>query len=565
VTAIRNFIIRLSITYIVFSVLLLLPGIDIVDGLFTIWISAVTFTILTVVVRPVILALTLPFIIFSGGLFIFIVDGIVLVMTAALSGLQVASFWGALLGIIVIANVNIWVQGAFRKIGWLEDDNGDEENIVTSQSPKFWLRILLILVLISGILFSADMARQAFIAISILTTDIRLIGMLSGIIFLALVLGVSWLVAEGLALSRRAIFSTFVTIIAGGAGIGIAYLSLVSQVALPDKEPQPRESTDYWNLSTGSRIAYTHIPSQGLETQNPILFLHGGPGRSTLDEDIAFFSRFADAGYDVYLYDQVGSGLSERLDRIGYYSIARNVADLEAIRETLNADRLILIGHAEGSELAIHYLSHHPDRVERVTLISPTPLWKDDALFFDYSRTAAFTVFQTIESRYQVAEQLAIYSPRTAEKVVGQQELSSWMDAQFDEGIFVCSEQADEAPDPVAPGYNYYSQVRVNVTINQNPIDPRDLDDNITPVIVLRAECDFSPWEAVLQYEDTLPNNQMFYFDDAGSMIYLTQPDQVEATINAFLSDAAFPVEPYIDRKNPDQSLLNIRIPLPRR
>jgi hypothetical protein len=68
------------------------------------------------------------------------------------------------------------------------------------------------------------------------------------------------------------------------------------------------------------------------------------------DLDHAFYRQFAADGFRVYLYDQVGSGLSSRL-RVRDYTLERDVADLEAIRQQIGADRLILIGHSWGDHL----------------------------------------------------------------------------------------------------------------------------------------------------------------------------------------------------------------------
>jgi proline iminopeptidase len=48
-----------------------------------------------------------------------------------------------------------------------------------------------------------------------------------------------------------------------------------------------------------------------------------------------------------------------------------HVADLEAIRVSLTIDRLTLCGYSWGGLLALLYLIEHPERVERLALVSP--------------------------------------------------------------------------------------------------------------------------------------------------------------------------------------------------
>src|SRR5580765_2788289 len=91
---------------------------------------------------------------------------------------------------------------------------------------------------------------------------------------------------------------------------------------------QTRINTKYWNLPGGSRIGYTLIAARGQKKLFPIIYLHGGPGGHITNYDIQIFTSFADSGYDVYLYDQIGGGQSERLTDIRTYTVKRHLQDL---------------------------------------------------------------------------------------------------------------------------------------------------------------------------------------------------------------------------------------------
>lgn len=102
----------------------------------------------------------------------------------------------------------------------------------------------------------------------------------------------------------------------------------------------------------------------------PVVVLHGGPGAHH-DYLLPGFDSLADGRTLIY-YDQRGGGRSavERDVPVGW---REQVADLEALREAWRLDRLVLAGYSWGALLALLYATEHPDRVERLALVSPAP------------------------------------------------------------------------------------------------------------------------------------------------------------------------------------------------
>lgn len=539
----RNFMLRLSMHYIVLYILLALRGVSRDQQLFGVWVVAVVYSILTVTVRRVLLIVSLPLIIMTGGLFIFFVDGIVLLLTAALTGLNIANFWWALLGVVVMSNANIWIERAFQAIGWLPNaDHQGQENILTRRSPPWWLRLILLAILVFGIIFNAAMAYQLFLLTSKFTRRVTSMMIVADIGFALLTWGIAWLVAEGLAMSRRARFSLAVTLAATVlVAIPTSALILLSDPVIEDAQPAPRPETAYWDLPTGSRIAYSHFPATDGDERNPIVYLHGGPGWAVLDGDIAFFRQFNEAGFDIYFYDQAGCGLSGRLPSIANYTIHRHVEDLEAIRETIQADRLILIGHEAGAEIAARYMVAHPDRVEAVVFYSPSPLWDDEQYVRETIRTAALPVelSPSLEIRPLAALAIARHSPQTAETYVPQDEMIGWANQLVDRRTMVCAGSEALAPQPELPGYNPYVEVMGQVTASQPP-DPRPaLRRLFIPTILLRGVCDPIDPDVVRQYQEAVPYLKVYQIEDAGSMIHLSRPDVVKSIIVGFLTGEA--------------------------
>ena len=73
-----------------------------------------------------------------------------------------------------------------------------------------------------------------------------------------------------------------------------------------------------------------------------IALIDGGPGAYVREEEVTFFKALSGRGFDIVAYDQAGGGASEKLG-VGSYTVARAVADLEAIRVRLGVEKISLL------------------------------------------------------------------------------------------------------------------------------------------------------------------------------------------------------------------------------
>ena len=118
----KNFQIRVGVNGVALWVAaLVLPGINLAEGdlgwgrkLWTIFFVAVIFGVVNAIIKPIAQLLSLPFIVLTLGLFIFIVNAFMLQLTEWLSGWLDLSFsidqffWDAVFGAIIITLVS-WV------------------------------------------------------------------------------------------------------------------------------------------------------------------------------------------------------------------------------------------------------------------------------------------------------------------------------------------------------------------------------------------------------------------------------------------------------------------------
>ena len=311
------------------------------------------------------------------------------------------------------------------------------------------------------------------------------------------------------------------------------------------QQQRQRAGTQYWDLATGSHIAYTLIPAKGAKKPYPIIYLHGGPGGPIYDRNVELLSAFAEDGYDVYLYDQIGGGLSARLDNIEEYTADRHVRDLAEIVRKTGAPKVILIGQSWGGILAILFAADHQEMLEKIVFSCPGPiqpihrelagLASPDSFHLRdpyFTNAAANKSAATLRS-----DAVWNYAFRFGRKLASDAEMddfATYLSAGTGKSV-VCD--TTKLPKTVDGGGGYYVQV-MTVKSLQDVADPRPkLQNSGIPVLVMKGQCDNQQWGYTQEYLQVFPRHQLVVVPDAGHAIGLEQPEIYVKTIRAFLQE----------------------------
>ncbi|MGW5362637.1 alpha/beta hydrolase [Actinopolymorpha pittospori] len=342
------------------------------------------------------------------------------------------------------------------------------------------------------------------------------------------------------------------------AGVGFVIWGIVFGPTPPSNPLPMTADVRFWQLPTGSRIAYTHAPAQGEPRPSPVVLVHGGPGSPDGPRG-ALVRELSAGGFDVYDYHQIGAGLSGRLADVSDYTVARHVADLEAIRQAIGAERLALVGASWGGTLIANYLAAHPDRVERAVVSSPGEIWAPAGTEADRLTEAGRRDQEEAIGRHPqfVLAQvlLSAAGPRAASTLFP----DARMDGVFESMVSELDMRPGCASDPPSGteggwqprGFGFWANAATSLDSGRTP-DPRPaLGAATAPVLVLRGECDYIHWNATREYRDLLPNATLLAIDDAGHTIPTHQPDLYRETVRAFLLGEGLPRPAYLGADPP--------------
>lgn len=316
---------------------------------------------------------------------------------------------------------------------------------------------------------------------------------------------------------------------------------------------EPRESTQYWTMGGGYRIAYSKVSAAPtVPSKPPIVYLHGGPGGYVHSSTIDVFGEFGKLGHDVYLYDQSGTGLSERRDKPKETSILSAVDDLfQIVDEKIRAPKVVLSGQSFGGELASRFAAMHPDRVAALILTSPGSIepskFDDEGAWINEKLYPVPAEFQFIAPSEAIKADMSISKlPLRA--------IASIVVAQFFDIKFASDEEIDGALNDMAAGFTQhmvcdpknvlpeeggagaYSRSGMNFFPDDLP-DPRQgLTKLSAPTFVLQGQCDTIDFAGTYEYVDLIPNAEYAFIKGAGHIIYWDKEQQFVKRISEFLS-----------------------------
>jgi proline iminopeptidase len=306
---------------------------------------------------------------------------------------------------------------------------------------------------------------------------------------------------------------------------------------------QKRPGTQYWDLSTGSRIGYTLVPAIGDRKDYPVIYLHGGPGGSISETDISVLSPLSEDGYSIYFYDQVGSGQSNRLNNISEYTVERHKKDLLEIVNLTGSDKVILIGQSWGAILAILFAAENPGKVAKIILTSPGPVYPirkelitvkaPDSL---HLRAPYYTNQQgNMKANNLRTRAMAFFASNFSMKLANDEEaddFSTYLNSEVNKSTLCDTAIMLKS----TAGSGFYSRIMTYKSLTQMPDARSKIRDINIPVLVMKGQCDNQYWGYTNEYLELIKNSRLAFIPAAGHFISIEKPGLYVSTIREFLT-----------------------------
>jgi proline iminopeptidase len=256
---------------------------------------------------------------------------------------------------------------------------------------------------------------------------------------------------------------------------------------------------------------------------DPVLLLSGGPGFSP-DYLRPIAEKLKDGNQFILLH-QRGTGKST-VDKYDAATISfKNlIADIEALRQELKAEKLVIGGHSFGGILAMMYAREHPDRVAALALIDsggPTIAW---AAKFNANLESRFSAEEkALIAKWSDPERKKENHRRAVLEVTKAKTPAYFADRTK---AHLLTDSLDEASFNDAM---FWAVVPQMMTLDLRA----GLEKVQAPVLVLHGKQD--PLETADEVHKTFPGSKLEWIDNAGHFPWLEQPERVYGVLGAFL------------------------------
>ena len=274
---------------------------------------------------------------------------------------------------------------------------------------------------------------------------------------------------------------------------------------------------------TGGNVWYRIT---GRSTGIPLLVMHGGPGSSSMEDDVL---RTLSDERPVIHYDQLGSGQSDRPHDPSLWHVERFVEELGQVRAALHLDEVHLLGHSWGTMLAASYLLTQPAGVKSVIFSSPAlsaRLWENDQR--EYLKAFPETIQHAIERNeregttnatdYQEA-MMAFYHRHLCRLEPWPKALAQMMD---DTNVEVYGTMWG------ASEFTVTGSLRTYDVTNQ-------LHEIKLPSLFLCGRYDEATPHTTQYYANLLPGSEFHVFEHSSHMTFLEEPDAYATKVRSFL------------------------------
>lgn len=263
------------------------------------------------------------------------------------------------------------------------------------------------------------------------------------------------------------------------------------------------------------------VPDGPRIVEKPVAFIiHGGPGGDHTGYKPGM-SPLADVMQLVY-FDHRGQGRSARGPK-ETYTLDNNVEDMEALRQHLGLDRIVVLGMSYGGMVALAYAVRYPDNVSHLIAAVTAPSYR----FLERAKA--------ILSERGTDEQIAVAEDLWDGTFKGESELQHYFEVMGP--MYAMKFDPEKAKEARARGIVSPDAINVGFSTFLRTFDLTDQLHKITaPTLVIAGRHDWiCPPEFAELIASKIPKADLRVFEESGHSVRSDEPQAFIDLIRGFL------------------------------
>jgi len=258
----------------------------------------------------------------------------------------------------------------------------------------------------------------------------------------------------------------------------------------------------------------------------PILIIQA-PGWGPASPLLQRYAAPLERSFTMVYYDPRGSGKSSRPAQESKMSTVDMADDLEGFRNYLGLNKIALLGHSHGAQIAAIFAARHPDRISRLVLVTGG-FPKRDTPDFDTELQKTFDRLSKDPHYADAVKAMRGPAPQT------DQEFGTW----FDRTAPIYWHDVSKAKALASlPGIDSWASAANSKADSQVAFDlSEDLKKLSAPALIIGGKDDFNIAHAELEaLKSTIPHSRLVVLENSGHFPMVEVPDSFTKVVTDFL------------------------------
>jgi proline iminopeptidase len=265
-------------------------------------------------------------------------------------------------------------------------------------------------------------------------------------------------------------------------------------------------------------------------TKGPVLVV---PGACWTEGDMAG-GQGGDAlsGHRVLFYDLRGRGRSDALPEPLAPSLGSDLADLEELRAWFGFERISLLATDYQAAVAAHYAAAHPERVERLVLVSPVPVRRTPYLkIYERVFNDRLDDEKFVELREAHVRMVNRRDPEQWARLYRDALFSGWVRDERSLDRWYSSPFVPPNADPERMIRQYMRSLETAGDWDWRPV----LQRVAAPTLLIVGDDDPMPPESTREWYANLPDGRLEVISRSGRLPWVEQPGSFYSRVRSFL------------------------------